>query len=120
MTGCEFPRLQLRGSAGFSPASLLIRTDEIRSDKDTRTKEVVKERKSHFPDSAENQGSGIVTQPQRFLYCTVTLTGAEGMPLATTTRLLAPVSAVFGTSKLVDTIFVPVATAMVLGLCVRA
>jgi len=23
VTGCEFPRLQLRGSAGFSPASLL-------------------------------------------------------------------------------------------------
>jgi len=120
VTDCEFPRLQLRGSAGFSPASLLIRTDEIRSDKDARTKEVVKERKATSRILKENQGSGIVTQPQRFLYCTVTLTGAEGMPLATTTRLLAPVSAVFGTSKLVDTIFVPVATAMVLGLCVRA
>jgi hypothetical protein len=46
VTGCEFPRLQLRGSAGFSPASLLIRTDEIRSDKDARTKEVVKEQKA--------------------------------------------------------------------------
>ena len=33
------------------------------------------------------------------------------MPLATTTRLLAPVSALAGTSKLVDTTFVPVATA---------
>ena len=120
MSDCEFPRLQLRGSAGFSPASLLIRTDEIRSDKDARTKEVEKERKATSRILEENQGSGIVTQSQRFLYCTVTLTGADGMPLATTTRLLAPVSAVFGTSKLVDTIFVPVATPMVLGLCVRA
>ena len=33
------------------------------------------------------------------------------MPLATTTRLLAPVSMVDGTSKFVDTIFLPVAIA---------
>jgi hypothetical protein len=115
VTDCEFPRLQLRGSAGFSPASLLISIDE-----DARTKEVEKELKATSRILNRNQGSGIVTQPRRFLYCTVTWTGAEGMPLATTTRRLAPVSAFFGTSKLVDTILVPVAIAMVLGLCVRA
>jgi len=38
VTDCEFPRLQLRGSAGFSPASLLTSGDE-----DARTKEVEKE-----------------------------------------------------------------------------
>jgi hypothetical protein len=37
VAGCKFPRLQLRGSAGFSPASHLI------IDKDAQTKEVVKE-----------------------------------------------------------------------------
>ena len=65
MTGCEFPRLQLRGSAGFSPASLLIRlTNQI--DEDARTKEVEKERKatSRILNSSQNQGSGIVTQLQ--------------------------------------------------------
>ena len=46
MTDCEFPRIQLRGSAGFSPASLLILFDE-----DARTKEIEKEQESHFPDS---------------------------------------------------------------------
>jgi hypothetical protein len=49
VTDCEFPRLQLRGSAGFSPASLFIRTEEIRSDKDARTKEVEKEQKATSP-----------------------------------------------------------------------
>ena len=79
MTDCEFPRIQLRGSAGFSPASLLILFDE-----DARTKEIEKEQESHFPDSGseflnqnfltrtksellnQNQGSGIVTQRLRF------------------------------------------------------
>jgi hypothetical protein len=93
-------------------------------DEDARTKEVEKERKATSlipgPTSDQNEGSGIVNQLRLFLYFTVTLTGAEGMPLATTTRLLAPVSAFFGTSKCVETVFVPVATAMVLGLCVRA
>jgi hypothetical protein len=44
VTDGEFPRLQLRGSAGFSPASLLTSLDE-----DARTKEVVKERNPLFP-----------------------------------------------------------------------
>jgi hypothetical protein len=35
---CKFPRLQLRGSAGISPASLLVSGDE-----DAQTKEVGKE-----------------------------------------------------------------------------
>ncbi len=39
------------------------------------------------------------------------------MPFVTTTRLLSPVSMPAGTSKLVDTALVPVATAMVLGCC---
>jgi hypothetical protein len=43
VTDGEFPRLQLRGSAGFSPASLLISVDE-----DARTKEVEKERKANL------------------------------------------------------------------------
>jgi len=38
VAGCKFPRLQLRGSAGFSPASL-----PVKADKDAQTKEVVKE-----------------------------------------------------------------------------
>jgi hypothetical protein len=38
VAGCKFPRLQLRGSAGFSPASLLVKANE-----DAQTKEVVKE-----------------------------------------------------------------------------
>lgn len=48
------------------------------------------------------------------LYCTVTATATEGMPFATTTNELAPVSIVAGTSKFVDTVAVPVATPMVL------
>ena len=46
-------------------------------------------------------------------YCTVTLTGVEAMPFATTTRLLAPVSAVLGTSNIVETILGPVAIPIV-------
>ena len=48
------------------------------------------------------------------------LTVIEGIPFATTTRELAPVSIVAGTSKLVETIAEPVATAIVLWLCVLA
>ena len=81
-------------------------------DEDARTKDVEKERKA-FPGFCQNPGN-IVTQPLRFPYFTITWTGAEGIPLATTTRVLAPVSALLGTSKLVDTIFLPVAIAMVL------
>ncbi len=51
---------------------------------------------------------------------TVTATGAEGMPLATTTSVLAPVSVALETSKWVDTGALPVATAIVLWSCVRA
>src|SRR5437588_8209607 len=40
----------------------------------------------------------------------VTLAGDEAMPLATTTSVLAPVSAPAGTSKFVDTVAMPVAT----------
>lgn len=47
-------------------------------------------------------------------YCTVTSTPADGIPFATTCRVLAPVSIVLGTSKLVDTGLLPVATAIVL------
>jgi len=57
---------------------------------------------------------------QAICYCTVTLTGVEAMPFAITTRLLVPVSAVKGTSKVVETIFGPVATPMLLWLWVRA
>jgi len=49
VTDCEFPRLQLRGSAGFSPASLLTVVDE-----DARTKEVEKERKATSLISGQN------------------------------------------------------------------
>ena len=44
----------------------------------------------------------------------VTDTGADGMPLATTTTVLAPSSALAGTSKFVDTGVLPVATPMLL------
>ena len=62
VTGCEFPRLQLRGSAGFPPASL-----PISSMRNARTKEVEKERKTTSRIRNQNQGSGIVTRPLRFL-----------------------------------------------------
>jgi hypothetical protein len=50
----------------------------------------------------------------------VTRFGLDGIPLATTTILLAPVSAVVGTSKVVETIAFPVAIPIVLWSCVRA
>ena len=52
----------------------------------------------------------------RMFYCTVTLTGADGMPFATTTSWLGPVSIDDGTWKYVDTGVGPVATPMVLKL----
>ena len=48
----------------------------------------------------------------------VTATAAEGIPFATTTRVLAPVSIPAGTSNFVETAFVPVATPIVLWVCV--
>ena len=45
---------------------------------------------------------------------TVTAIPADGMPFATTTRVLAPVSIDDGTSKLVETIVLPVAMPIVL------
>jgi hypothetical protein len=48
------------------------------------------------------------------------LTAFDGIPFATTTSELAPVSIVAGTSKLVETMALPVATAMVLWSCVLA
>ena len=52
------------------------------------------------------------------VYCTLTAIGADGMPLATTSTVLAPSSWFAGTSKLVDTI-PPKATRMPLWSCVR-
>ncbi len=51
---------------------------------------------------------------------TVTFTGAEAMPLATTLSMLAPNLRFAGTSKCVDTRSLPVATPIVLWSCVRA
>jgi len=45
---------------------------------------------------------------------TVIDTGADGIPFAITTSVLAPVSVPEGTSKFVDTVLVPVATPIVL------
>jgi len=45
---------------------------------------------------------------------TVTFVAAEGMPFAITKSSLAPVSIPAGTSKLVDTVVLPVATPIVL------
>ena len=53
-------------------------------------------------------------------YWMVTATGLDAIPLATTSILLAPVSAVAGTSNMVETLALPVATAIVLWSCVRA
>lgn len=50
---------------------------------------------------------------------TVTLTAVEGMPLATTTRLLAPVSTLLGTVKFTET-ELPTATELLLGSVVLA
>ena len=50
----------------------------------------------------------------------MTLTGAEAMPLATTTSEPAPVSVTDGTSNEVDTGVLPVATPMLLWPWVRA
>src|SRR5579859_7815529 len=44
----------------------------------------------------------------------VTAVAADGMPFAITNKLLAPVSVPAGTSKFVETMVLPVATAMVL------
>jgi hypothetical protein len=51
---------------------------------------------------------------------TVIVTGSEGIPFATTSRELLPVSAAAGTSKFVETSSAPVATPIVLCPCVRA
>lgn len=56
----------------------------------------------------------------RTRYWTVMLTAFDGMPLATTTSELAPVSIPLGTSKLVETLVFLVATPMVLWSCVLA
>lgn len=48
------------------------------------------------------------------IYSTVTLTALDGIPFATTTSKLSPVSMFAGTSKLVDTVALPVATPMLL------
>jgi len=48
------------------------------------------------------------------------LTGADGIPLATISSELAPVSIVAGTSKFVETMADPVATPIVLWLWVLA
>jgi hypothetical protein len=112
VTACEFPRLQLRGSAGFSPASLLISVDE-----DARTKQLRK-KKSTLPSREE--WNEVYPKLLRCRYCTVTATDADAIPLATTTNLPVPVSIPEGTSKFVDTFFLPVATPIVLWPCVRA
>jgi hypothetical protein len=52
-------------------------------------------------------------------YFTFTQYAGERMPLATTNSALIPVSALAGTSNWVDTFLLPVATAIVLWLCVR-
>ena len=54
----------------------------------------------------------------RAFYWTLTLCGAEGMPFATTYNLLGPNSMPAGTSNFVDTGALPVATPMLLGLCI--
>jgi hypothetical protein len=41
--------------------------------------------------------------------CTVTATAVDGIPFATTSSILAPVSIPAGTSKLVETVALPVA-----------
>jgi hypothetical protein len=53
-------------------------------------------------------------------FFTVTAIEFEGMPLATTTSVLAPVFAPLGTSNDVVVTRFPVATPIVLGLCVLA
>ena len=55
-----------------------------------------------------------------FLQFTVTLTGADAMPLATTLSELAPASVAIETSNKVETMVLPVATPMLLWLWVRA
>ena len=52
--------------------------------------------------------------PKSQIYCTVTLTGLERIPLAITNTWLAPVSVLVGMSTLVDTEAFPVATPIVL------
>jgi hypothetical protein len=80
----------------------------------------LKESRPLFPAPVEPVGGRVICSESIPAYCTVTATAVDGMPFATTTRLLAPVSMPEGTSKWVDTVFVPVATPIVLWLCVRA
>ena len=61
----------------------------------------------------------LLTTGSQFQF-TVILTFLEGMPLATTSSELAPVSIPAGTSKLVETVVLRVATPMVLWSCVFA
>ena len=62
-------------------------------------------------------GGGLRPLPRQF---TVIDTEADGIPLAITTSVLAPVSMPDGTSKLVETGVLPVATPIVLWSWVRA
>jgi hypothetical protein len=65
-------------------------------------------------DASRPHGVRLVGVESDPCYCTVTDTGADGMPLATTTSELAPVSVPDATSKLVETVALPVATPIVL------
>ena len=68
-------------------------------------------------DVAVAVGVGVGVAVEVF---TVIVTGSEGIPFATTCKVLLPVSAPAGTSKFVETVSPPVATPIVLCPCVRA
>lgn len=86
--------------------------------------EILRDNKIHSPfppEQPQRQGEWIeVLLTVSSHYCTVTATALDGIPFVTTTSALAPVSVPADTVKCVDTGRVPVATAMVLGLNVRA
>jgi len=63
----------------------------------------------------------LLGSPEVYAYCsTVVLQGADGMPLAITVNVLGPNSVPANTSNSVLVSRLPVATAMVLGLWLRA
>src|SRR5256885_17237539 len=76
--------------------------------------------KSHRRRETANHLPKTVFSFQKYFHHTLIVTGADGIPLATTTRALKPRSIVSGGSNNVDTCTPPVATPMELWLCVKA
>jgi hypothetical protein len=114
--GSPSDRLRISSLTVARQRGILTRFSPHPVDEDARTKEVEKERKATLPppEGKEEEWIEVYRKLLQCRYCTVTATGLDAMPFATTSRVLPPVSMSAGTSKCVDTGLLPVATAMVL------